>query len=234
MVRPCRGRENWLWWTRSDRAAVTFLTDRGPVGIYKDVDGTRDALIAQGQRIDPRRNSLAWRLKRRFNQLSPGGFRMSCSPFSPISSLQAPRRMAGVVVSGAASVRALTAVMLVVAGAGHSVSAASSDDVDRMLGAVSAQAVKLRKCYENKLDFDRTLSCKTRNEIIASAERGCWAAETDLRIAIMKSAAPAQRASIASLTAAVLDAVRGPVEAAISEDAHREIPFDCLVQPISH
>jgi hypothetical protein len=159
---------------------------------------------------------------------------MSCSSFNPISSFQAPWRLASVFVRGAASARTLTAIMLVVAGTGHSVSAASSDDVDRMLGAVSTQAVKLRKCYENKLDFDRALSCKTRNEIIASAEKGCWVAETDLRNAIIKSATPAQRTSIASLTAAVLDAVRGPVEAVIGEDAHREIPFDCLIQPISH
>ena len=142
--------------------------------------------------------------------------------------------MAGIFVSGAGSARIFAAVMLVMVGAGHSVCAASSDDVDRMLGAVSAQAVKLRKCYENKLDFDRALSCKTRSEIIESAERSCWAAETGLRKAIIKSATPEQRASIASLTAAVLDAVRRPVEATISEDAHREIPFDCLVQPISH
>jgi hypothetical protein len=103
-----------------------------------------------------------------------------------------------------------------------------------MLGVVSAQAVKLRKCYENKLDFDRALSCKTRGEIIESAKRGCWASETDLRKAIIKSVAPEQQASIASLTAGVLDAVRRPVEDTISDDVHREIPFDCLVQPISH
>ena len=155
------------------------------------------------------------------------------SSFNPISSLKALRRVAGIFVNGSAGARTLTAIMLVVAGAGHSASAASSDDVDRMLGAVSTQAVKLRKCYENKLDFDRALSCKTRREIIESAERSCWVAETDLRKAIMKSATPEQLASIASLTAAVLDAVRRPVEAGISEDAHREIPFDCLVEPIS-
>jgi hypothetical protein len=159
---------------------------------------------------------------------------MLCSLFGPISCFKALRRMAGVFVRGSASARTWTAIMLVVAGAGHSVCAASSDDVDRMLGAVSAQAVKLRKCYENRLDFDRALSCKTRREIIESAEMSCRVAETDLRKAIMKSATPEQLASIASLTAAVLDAVRRPVEAVISDDAHREIPFDCLVQPISH
>lgn len=35
------------------RAAVTWITDRCPVTIYKDVDGTRDALISRGQCIDP-------------------------------------------------------------------------------------------------------------------------------------------------------------------------------------
>jgi hypothetical protein len=192
---------------------VTCITNRCPVTIYKGVDGTRNALIAQGQCI--------------------GGFQMLRGLFGPISSFKAPRRMAGVLLSGSASARTFMAVMLVVAGAGYSACAASSDDVDRMLGAVSAQAVKLRSCYENRLDFDRALSCKTRSQIIESAERSCWAAETDLRSAITKSATPGQQASIASLTAAVLDAVRRPVEAVISDDAHREIPFDCLVQPIS-
>jgi hypothetical protein len=37
----------------SDRAAVTCITDRSPVAIYKGVDGTRDALISRGQCIDP-------------------------------------------------------------------------------------------------------------------------------------------------------------------------------------
>jgi hypothetical protein len=159
---------------------------------------------------------------------------MLCSLFEPISSLKAPRRMAGIAMSRSASARTLTAILLIAVGAGHSARAASSDDVDRMLGAVSAQAVKLRKCYENKLDFDRALSCKTRNQIIESAERSCRVAETDLRKAIMKLATPEQLPSIASLTAGVLDAVRLPVEAEISEDAHRQMPFDCLVQPISH
>ena len=49
----------------------------------------------------------------------------------------------------------------------------------------------------------------------------------------MKSATPEQLSSIASLTAGVLDAVRRPVEDTVSDDAHREIPFDCLVEPIS-
>jgi hypothetical protein len=159
---------------------------------------------------------------------------MLCSLFGPISSFQAPRRMTGILVSGSASARTFAAVMLIAVGAGHSACATSSDNIDRMLGVVSAQAVKLRKCYENKLDFDRALSCKTRGEIIESAKRGCWASETDLRKAIIKSVAPEQQASIASLTAGVLDAVRRPVEDTISDDVHREIPFDCLVQPISY
>ena len=158
---------------------------------------------------------------------------MPCSLFDNISSFKASRRIAGVFAGGSARARTSAAVMLAVFGAGNSMCAASSDDVDRMLGAVSAQAVKLRKCYESRLDFDRTLSCKTRSEIIKSAESSCWFAETDLRKAIMKSATPEQQASIASLTAGVLDAVRRPVEDTISDDAHREIPFDCLVEPIS-
>jgi hypothetical protein len=158
---------------------------------------------------------------------------MPYSLFDPISSFKASRRIAGVFGGGSASARTYAAVMLAVFGAGHSVCAASSDDVDRMLGAVSAQAVKLRKCYESRLDFDRTLSCKTRSQIIKSAESSCRFAETDLRKAIMKSATPEQLASIASLTAGVLDAVRRPIEDTISDDAHREIPFDCLVEPIS-
>ena len=153
--------------------------------------------------------------------------------FGPISSFTASRRMAGVFVGGSASARKFVAVMLVVIGAGHSVYAASSDDVDRMLGAVSAQAVKLRKCYERSLDLDRALSCKTRSELIKSAERSCWVEESELGKAITKSAILDQRASIASLTAGVLDAVRRPVEATISDDAPQEIPFDCLVKPMS-
>jgi hypothetical protein len=159
---------------------------------------------------------------------------MLCSSFSPISCFKVRWHMASVLGRGSASARTLTAILLIAVGAGHSACAASSDDVDRMLGAVSAQAVKLRKCYENKLDFDRALSCKTRNQIIESAERSCRVAETELRKAIMKLATPEQLPSIASLTAGVLDAVRHPVEAMISEDAHRQMPFDCLVQPISH
>jgi hypothetical protein len=158
---------------------------------------------------------------------------MPYSLFNPISSFKASRRIAGVFAGGSASARTSAAVMLAVFGVGNSMCAASSDDVDRMLGAVSALAVKLRKCYESRLDFDRALSCKTRSEIIKSAESSCWFAETDLRKAIMKSATPEQQASIASLTAGVLDAVRRPVEDTISDDAHREIPFDCLVEPIS-
>lgn len=158
---------------------------------------------------------------------------MLCSLFGPISSFKASRRMAGVFANGPASARIFATVMLVVVGAGNSACAASSDDVDRMLGAVPAQAVKLRNCYERNLDLDRTLSCKTRSEIIKSAERSCWVEETDLRTAIIKTATPEQRASIASLTAGVLDAVRRPAEATISDDASREIPFYCLVKPIS-
>jgi hypothetical protein len=150
------------------------------------------------------------------------GFQMLHHLFGPISSSNTSRRSAGAF-----------AVMLVVVGSSHPARAASSDDVDRLIGAVSAQAVKLRKCYENRLDFDWTLSCKTRGEIIESAKRGCWAAETDLRTAIIKSAKPEQRASIASLTAGVLDAVRRRLEATISDNARREIPFDCLVSPAS-
>jgi hypothetical protein len=158
---------------------------------------------------------------------------MPHSLFDKISSFKASRRFAGVFAGGSARARISAAVMLAVFGAGNSMCAASSDDVDRMLGAVSTQAVKLRICYERRLDFDRALSCKTRSEIIKSAESGCWFAETDLRKAIMKSATPEQLASIASLTAGVLDAVRRPVEDTVSDDAHREIPFDCLVEPIS-
>jgi hypothetical protein len=155
------------------------------------------------------------------------------SLFGPISSFKASRLVAGVLVSGSASARTFTAVMLVTLGAGNSVCAASSDDVDRMLGAVSAQAVKLRKCYESSLDLGRTLSCETRSEIIKSAERRCRIEEADLRTAIIKFATPEQQASIASLTAGVLDAVRRPVEAAISDYAGPEMPFHCLVKPIS-
>jgi hypothetical protein len=158
---------------------------------------------------------------------------MLCSLFGPISSFKASWHIAGLFVNGSAGVRTLTAAILALVGAGSSVCAASSDDVDRMLGAVSAQAVKLRKCYETRLDLDRALSCKTRSEIIESAERSCWVEETDLRTAIIKSAIPDRQASIASLTARVLDAVRRPVEATISDDAHGEIPFRCLVKPIS-
>jgi hypothetical protein len=81
--------------------------------------------------------------------------------------------------------------------------------------------------------MDRALSCKTRSELIKSAERSCWAEESELGKAITKSAILDQRASIASLTAGVLDAVRRPVEATISDDAPQEIPFDCLVKPMS-
>ena len=157
---------------------------------------------------------------------------MLCCLFGPLSSFKASWHIAGLFVSGSAGVRTLTAAILVLVGAGSSVCAASSDDVDRMLGAVSAQAVKLRKCYETRLDLDRALSCKTRNEIIESAERSCWVEETDLRTAIIKSA-PDRQASIASMTARVLDAVRRPVEATMTDDAHGEIPFRCLVKPIS-
>jgi len=157
---------------------------------------------------------------------------MLYSLFGPISSFKAPRRMAGVFVGSSASTPTFMAVMLVMVGAGNSVCAASSDDVNRILGAVSAQAVKLRKCYQSSLDLDRTLSCETRTEIIESAEKRCRVEEADLRRAIIKSATAEQRTSIASLTAGVLDAVRGPVEATISDDADREISFDCLVKPM--
>jgi hypothetical protein len=141
--------------------------------------------------------------------------------------------MAGVFVSGSARARTFTAVLLLAGGAGNSVCAASSDDVDRMLGAVSAEAVKLRKCYESSLDLYPTLSCETRSETIKSAESRCRVEETDLRKAIIQSATLEQRASIASLTAAVLDDVRRRAEAMISDDAQPEMPFHCLVKPMS-
>jgi hypothetical protein len=141
--------------------------------------------------------------------------------------------MAGVFVSGSARARTFTAVLLLAGGAGNSVCAASSDDVDRMLGAVSAEAVKLRKCYESSLDLYPTLSCGTRSETIKSAESRCRVEETDLRKAIIQSATLEQRASIASLTAAVLDDVRRRAEAMISDDAQPEMPFHCLVKPMS-
>jgi hypothetical protein len=51
--------------------------------------------------------------------------------------------------------------------------------------------------------------------------------------AIMKSATSEQQASIATLTAGVLDAARRALEAAISNDARPELAFDCLIKPIS-
>ncbi len=51
--------------------------------------------------------------------------------------------------------------------------------------------------------------------------------------AIIKSATPEQQASIATLTAGVLDAAHRAPEAAISNDARPELTFDGPVKPIS-
>jgi hypothetical protein len=119
------------------------ITDQCPVTIYQDVDGTLDALMLGGaSALDGIRPIIG---SSGLDRLSPAGFQMLFSLFGPISSFTASRRMAGVFVGGSASARTFIAVMLVVIGAGHSVYAASSDDVDRMLGAVSAQAVKTKR-----------------------------------------------------------------------------------------
>jgi hypothetical protein len=158
---------------------------------------------------------------------------MLYSAFGSISLFKAARQMAGNFAGGSARARTFAAVMLVAVFAGNSAYAASSDDVDQMLGAVSAPAVKLRKCYERSLDMRAGPDCEMRDELIKSAERSCGFEEADLKRAIIKSATAEQRSSILSLTADVLDAVLGPLKAKIVDDAHRELPFSCFVKRIS-
>jgi hypothetical protein len=137
------------------------------------------------------------------------------SLFGPISSFKASPRVGRDSTGGSASARTLALVI----GAGRSASAAASDETDRMLGVVSAEAVKFRHCYASSLD--RSPSCETRNESIESARNVCGVEEIDPRKAIMKSATPEQQASIASLTKGVLEALRLPAEAAMDEHANR-------------
>src|ERR1700761_3997141 len=66
------------------------------------------------------------------------GIQMVFGLFGPISSLQTLRRVAGIFANGPARARTLTTILIAVIAAGHPARAASPDDVDRILGAVSA------------------------------------------------------------------------------------------------